>query len=204
MVTAGEKERTTGKERLLQAAEEAFREGGYNEVGVAQILELAGVQAPTLYHHFRDKEHLYLAWATLTLGRLGAEIDEALKQEMTSEAALTAFGKAMLGYQGLQVPRVLRDVETMARPESQEELLSAYLQAVQNPLTGILLKGISRGEIAGSPLNALAEAYLGGLHALGRTQWRSERTAEEVASWWASVFLHGCGPSLPKLAAVIA
>lgn len=47
------------KMRLLQAAAELLANSAGASVSTRQITQLAGVSAPTLYHHFGDKEGLY-------------------------------------------------------------------------------------------------------------------------------------------------
>lgn len=47
------------RERLLQAAATLLAESAGGDVSTRQITEMAGVKAPTLYHHFRDKEALF-------------------------------------------------------------------------------------------------------------------------------------------------
>jgi AcrR family transcriptional regulator len=47
------------KVRLLKAAAELLANSGNSPVSTRQITELAGVTAPTLYHHFGDKEGLF-------------------------------------------------------------------------------------------------------------------------------------------------
>jgi AcrR family transcriptional regulator len=47
------------KVRLLHAAAELLANSGNSPVSTRQITELAGVTAPTLYHHFGDKDGLF-------------------------------------------------------------------------------------------------------------------------------------------------
>jgi AcrR family transcriptional regulator len=192
-----------GRERLLRAADECFRSGGYTEIGVAMLLERAGVQAPTLYHHFRDKEELYVAWSSGAWTSLAGAIDEAVRPELPTEPALIAYAWVLLERRGLDVQQMLRDVEAMVRPESKEELLSRYLQGVQSRLIGILLKGVARGELADVPLSPLSEAFLGGLYSVGRTAWAADQSSEDVAAWWVNLFLKGASTGLPRYVAVV-
>ena len=53
--------RPPGREKLLEAAAALFAESGYDGVTTRQILERAGVEAPSLYHHFGSKLGLYRA-----------------------------------------------------------------------------------------------------------------------------------------------
>ncbi|MBN9098681.1 MULTISPECIES: TetR/AcrR family transcriptional regulator [unclassified Pseudonocardia] len=45
---------------LVALAGRLFRERGYHGVGMRAIAEAAGIQAASLYHHFRNKEELLL------------------------------------------------------------------------------------------------------------------------------------------------
>ena len=53
--------RPPGRADLLEAAAALFAELGYDAVTTRQILERAGVEAPSLYHHFGSKLGLYRA-----------------------------------------------------------------------------------------------------------------------------------------------
>jgi AcrR family transcriptional regulator len=49
------------RERIVDAARELFWLQGYEATSVAEILEKAGVNPGSLYHHFRSKEEVLLA-----------------------------------------------------------------------------------------------------------------------------------------------
>jgi AcrR family transcriptional regulator len=46
------------RRKLLEAARELAREGGYDAVGMRQVAERAGVSTPTAYQYFSSKDHL--------------------------------------------------------------------------------------------------------------------------------------------------
>lgn len=48
----------TKKDEILEIALELFTKDGYENTGVAKIVDMAGVTKPTLYHHFGNKEGL--------------------------------------------------------------------------------------------------------------------------------------------------
>lgn len=49
------------RQRLIDAAVEAFSEQGYDEVAVADIAKAAGVAHGLLFHYFGNKRGIYLA-----------------------------------------------------------------------------------------------------------------------------------------------
>ena len=62
------------RERLLRAARELFAERGYAAVGTEELVRRADVTRGALYHHFRDKKHLFQA----VHEQMEAELVEAL------------------------------------------------------------------------------------------------------------------------------
>ncbi|MGY2061225.1 TetR/AcrR family transcriptional regulator, partial [Nocardia gipuzkoensis] len=63
MTTQADTQAST-RTRLLDAAAQLLVESSGKQITTRAICELAGVQAPTLYHHFGDKQGLLDAVAT--------------------------------------------------------------------------------------------------------------------------------------------
>jgi AcrR family transcriptional regulator len=181
-----------GKERLLDAARQLFGSSTYDQVGVAQLLEIAGVQAPTLYHHFGDKEGLYMTWACQELNLVGRAM-QALSEFSTSRQALEVCGEILAKRLSFDPRVLLRDAERLQRAESREKVMDCFQENLYNPLYSVLVKGIHKGEIHDEPIAMLAETFLSGALSLGKFGWRGADTASEGASWWARIFLQGCG-----------
>jgi len=67
-----------GRERLLEAAMRLFATKGYAATSVRDIVSAAGVTAPSLYHHFGNKEGLFLAIMRANRARVEAARQEVL------------------------------------------------------------------------------------------------------------------------------
>src|SRR5262249_15718588 len=116
---------SNGKQRVLDAAQRLFAEGSYGDIGGAQILEKAGVQAPTLYHDFGDKEGLVVSWAARAFQR----VEEAIHANMDGDSmsdALTRYATTLLIALDFDLPQVLRDAPRLQRSESRDKVLGAY------------------------------------------------------------------------------
>ncbi len=68
---------TNSKEILLACALRLFSEKGYDNTGVNEIVQAAGVTKPTLYYFFGSKEGLFEAILAQYYGRLNAILAEA-------------------------------------------------------------------------------------------------------------------------------
>ena len=184
---SAKKRRGGGRQALLDAAHAEFAEGGFDRVGVAPILARAGVQPPTLYHHYGDKEGLYIAWAVSRLESLEPALAQSAMPGLSLASALELLASSLLARLDFDPILLLRDASLLVRSGSREQIMGAYLQAIYNPLYSVLVRGIGRGELRADPASQLAETFLGGIYALARQGRRSP----EVAGWWASTFLRG-------------
>lgn len=182
-----------GRERLLEAAFELFRDSAYREISVKDITAKSNVAAPSLYHHFGDKEGLYVAWAEAVLGRLGEAIAAELSQAANTRDQLAAICRALLVNTNLNLLVLLRDAKMMVRAESQERILHAYLASVFEPLVGVLVRGVERGKLRPEPIARMANAFLLGALSMGPAFSMESATVEEASLWWAKRFVNGFG-----------
>jgi AcrR family transcriptional regulator len=175
----------TGRTRLIEAADACFRSAPYGAVGVAGILEIAGVRAPTLYHHFKDKEELYVDWAEAALSNIAYTFDRTENRMFAIE--LEAYARHLIENSNLNVVQLLSDMTSLEREDSHERIYCAYAQSIYEPLCGIFLTGIDRAEVNDEPIKRLADTFLAGIWAL-----RGPKGLEsELARWWVGVFTQG-------------
>ncbi len=67
-----------GRGRILREARRLFTSQGYAAVPMQQIADAASVNKATLYHHFRDKEDLFVAVMAEEFARTTAEVAAAI------------------------------------------------------------------------------------------------------------------------------
>lgn len=80
--------------RVLHAAYELFLQNGLTAVSMQQIADSVGITKATLYHHFRDKQHLYLATMQLAI----VNNERALKESMAKSNDLPHLVRQLLGF----------------------------------------------------------------------------------------------------------
>lgn len=182
-----------GKERILEAARHYFADHAFAEVGISQVLERSKTGAPTLYHHFDDKEGLYVVWAEGAFDRIGEGIQTGLGGQTLRER-LAGYALPLLSGLDFDLRQTLRDASRFARPQSQERVFGAYNRAIYEPLVTLLLQAVSGNEVRNEPVASMADAFLGGLLAL-RNPGAPQGIAAEMASWWCDAFLRAFKPT---------
>jgi AcrR family transcriptional regulator len=104
------------RQRLLAAADAAFRSGGVN-ASLEGIAKAAGVAIGTLYAHFRTRDDLLAALLADRIDRLAVHGRQLLKTQPPQRALfdwLDAFGSEAATYHGLpdSVIRTLHDPDS--------------------------------------------------------------------------------------------
>lgn len=95
-----ERKRDTSKKRqtILDAAQQAFIEDGYENTSMDRIAELAGASKRTVYNHFSSKEELFQAVIERLLRDAYALKQIPYDPGNSLEAQLTAFADAKLTF----------------------------------------------------------------------------------------------------------
>jgi AcrR family transcriptional regulator len=80
---------TGGRVRILQAARLLFTAQGYASVSMQQIADAASVNKATLYHHFVDKEDLFVSVMVEEFARMATDMGEVIAGGGTLRDQLT-------------------------------------------------------------------------------------------------------------------
>lgn len=187
----------TGRDRLLRAAEALFADRPYSEVGVAEILKTSGVQAPTLYHHFGDKEGMFVAWAESAFRRLGEELRIASANESDPIEALVSFARGFGEFRGIDLLQTMRTSAGLSRRESTSRIERAYFEAVYEPLCLLLMAAADSGRLAIDDLAKAAASFLFGAMAASPRYSLPASGADSNYRWWTSHYAYGFVRPIP-------
>jgi AcrR family transcriptional regulator len=131
-----------GRARVLSEARKLFSTHGYTAVSMQQIADAAGINKATLYHHFRDKEDLFVAvmaeeFGQLAIGMSGVMAEEASVRDQLRRAAefvfrssQSDFGRLLLDLrQNVSIAR--RDAFMAECPLPWQEIRTAIARAIE-------------------------------------------------------------------------
>ncbi len=153
------------RQRIEDVAYEIFAAKGYHAAAVREIVEAAGVTAPTLYYHFGSKEGLYRHLVERLLGEMHGNVRRAGERDAPVRDQLREVARAHLS--------ALRD--TPARIRFLHRVFVGMLQPgtkdfyspplkLRSALEDLLTAAIARGELAPHPVGLLTNAFVGSLN----------------------------------------
>ena len=87
----------TTKDRVRQVAQKLFRERGYAAVGMRELAKEVGIQAPSLYNHYKSKDDLLREICFDMAKQFFEAFDKAVTTEEKFPRKLKAVIKAHIG-----------------------------------------------------------------------------------------------------------
>ncbi len=85
-----------GEQAILEAAEALFAEKGFDAVSMSAIARLANTSKPNIYHHFKNKNDLYLAVMKTAVQRSSVLLDSLEDAPGTFRQHLSDFSAGQL------------------------------------------------------------------------------------------------------------
>lgn len=177
-----------GREKLMRVASQQFAEFGFSEVSVGKIISASGVGPPTLYHHFDDKEGLYLAWVLQAMESAGASIREAVAKG-TPEQALRDAAKYLITTTEFDLLQVVSDKRLMRRESTVESIYRAIFQSIYEPLFAVVVQASILRSAPIDRVDRLAHQFVMGALAFHPRHALQPGDPDVAADWWSGKFL---------------
>lgn len=124
---------------ILQAAREQFLAQGYQATSTREIAKEVGITQPALYHHFSDKEVIFLE----VIKSVGQEVQEgilavndrlAATDQPDPVEALAAVTEVLTGVHPRDVFTVIHSSFRFLKPENKRQLGMVFMQDYLGPL----------------------------------------------------------------------
>jgi AcrR family transcriptional regulator len=112
-----------GKARILRVAYPLFVECGYKAVSMQQIAGAAQMHKATLYHHFLNKDAIFIAVVQIALRRLRGQVTDAIEQGGTAADQLVRVACQMFTNSQSDFGRLMTDAHENLPAEDRHALL---------------------------------------------------------------------------------
>jgi AcrR family transcriptional regulator len=151
-----------GRDGILDAAEDLFREKGYTSVTLADVARAVGIRKPSLYYHFPDgKEQLFVAVQERMFRRIGDQLSSVIAaaeptlRHQLAEAAEWFFSRPPL----FLLSMIHHDMPALA-DHNRQSLTEASYGVIMQPLVHAAQAAIDRGEIRPINPHTIAGGFL--------------------------------------------
>jgi AcrR family transcriptional regulator len=157
--------RPATRDRILQAAREVFAEKGYHRALVDDIVRASRTSKGAVYHHFPNKEALFLALVDEFAGRLAEAVGRAIGAAHGAlgkvQAALTAGLETFARHRDLA--RILLLESTSLGPAYQDKRREVH-ERFASLIRAHLDEAVAEGSIPALDTRVATLAWLGALN----------------------------------------
>ncbi len=167
MVVSSSEERssieTSGRSRIVREARALFTTHGFVAVSMQQIADAAAVNKATLYHHFRDKEDLFISVMTEEFARMSAVVEAAVNGEGTLEDRLQRVAARVLADARGDFGRLAAEMRAHVSEEKRATLIERFT-APWDHLRIVLEQAREVGEVREIDAELVARMFFAMLH----------------------------------------
>ncbi|WP_317945630.1 TetR/AcrR family transcriptional regulator [Carnobacterium maltaromaticum] len=140
------------REKILKEAQILFMQKGYKSTSTREIAQQSKITQPALYHHFKDKETLYIEVIRELTTSVKKELDKILKKETDPETKLSGMILTLIDLHPTNIMLMIHDILNEMQPENQYLLFQLSQDTYSRPFddffTEMQEKGLLRPEVS--------------------------------------------------------
>lgn len=148
---------------IINTAQRLFMELGYRAVSTRQIAQICGVTQPAIYHHFKNKQTLYVAVMRQTLHHTEADLKAILAEFTSFQERFTQIAIYMMIHFEIDMAQMFHDISHELGPDDQQLIHQWWTEGFLMPVVKMINDGILEEEIKNPALlntNSTELAYL--------------------------------------------
>lgn len=132
---------------IVKTAKELFMALGYRAVSTRQIAEACGLTQPALYHHFADKQTLYVDVMRYVCEGARNALDRIIRRETTIDECLFHATTYLMANHPEDLGRMFHDIRHELAPEAQATVYTLWRNAYLAPIVSIFEHGRRSGQL---------------------------------------------------------
>ena len=117
-------EESDGRARIVRAAYPLFVESGYASVSMQDIADAVPIHKATLYHHFQNKDDLFIAVVRVWMRQLHKQIESIMQEERTASIQLKRIAVQLFHDNQSELGRLMSDVNQHITIEQRQDLIT--------------------------------------------------------------------------------
>lgn len=110
------------RQQIISTATQLFMNQGYSATSTRQIAKILGITQPAIYHHFNNKEAIYIEVLSCFAIEVGVELRRILEERDAPHLALKRMGRYLKKQHPMNFSLMMHDMNTELSPEAIKEI----------------------------------------------------------------------------------
>jgi AcrR family transcriptional regulator len=159
-----------GRARILREARQLFTAHGFTAVSMQQIADAATINKATLYHHFRDKEDLFVSVMVEEFARMAAGLSLVIAEGGSIRDQLQRIARHIFAAQHSDFGRLVSDMRAHVSETRRPELIGRSTPPWEQ-IRAVIDEAIRTGEVRDVDPDVAARAFFA---MVGSQMWWSK------------------------------
>lgn len=110
------------KDDIIDYATKLFMTQGYRATSTRQIAKGLGITQPAIYHHFKNKEDIYVHVLKKFTTKVGNELRHFLEDEQPPEETLVNMSEFLIQNHSMNFSLIMKDMHNELPPEVKQQI----------------------------------------------------------------------------------
>lgn len=126
--------------RIIQEATDMFMELGFLATSTHQIAKNLGITQPAIYHHFPNKEALYIEVLTTFSSPVEAKLKDLIQYNEVPRDALIEMSVYLTSSHPVNFNVMMNDMNQHLSDEAFQDIFKIYLKTYYQPFLDVFIK----------------------------------------------------------------
>jgi len=133
---------------IMRISYRLFMELGYRKVSTRMIAEQCGISQPALYHHFKNKQQIYMEVIFNSIQQTENALLKVIEKYDSLEDRLLQIAIFFMTNYQEDLMQMFHDLQHEMPEDVQKQLKTHWQSGFLQPVVGILENGVKKNEIA--------------------------------------------------------
>lgn len=178
------------REKIVDVATDLFMKHGYHSTSTRQIAKILNISQPAIYHHFPNKEVLYLDVLRKFANEVGHSLNLQLLSNGDDETKLLEMSLQLKENHSVNLALMMHDMNNELGPEAKREVFEIWMRNYIHPLDEFFSRVITRESIQQDP-QIISRLYMRGLSPFINEDFSNYYNSDLELKLFVDIFMKG-------------
>lgn len=178
------------RDKIVDVATDLFMKHGYHSTSTRQIAKILNISQPAIYHHFPNKEILYLDVLRKFANEVGRSLNLQLLSDGNDESKLLQMSLQLKQNHSVNLALMMHDMNNELGSDAKREVFGIWMRNYIHPLDEFFSKVITRDNIDQDP-QLISRLYMRGLSPFINDDFSNYYNSDLELKLFVEIFMKG-------------
>lgn len=178
------------REKIVDVATDLFMKNGFHGTSTRHIAKILNISQPAIYHHFPNKEYLYLEVLRKFALEVGRSLNIQLYRSVDDESKLLEMSKHLKDNHPVNLSLMMHDMNNELSEDAKREVFAIWMKNYIYPLQEFFAEVIQKNNLTHDP-NLISRLYMRGLSPFINDDFSNFYNSDLELKLFVDIFMRG-------------